>query len=144
MVREISDDVEVFTFSDATVRVPDRRGFALADAISNSQAHMCTRMGDSIRYIDSLFVNHEEKYDRMIVITDEQAHDLVADPMYGGYCINVAPYKNGVGYEGKWTHIDGFSEAVVDYIIELENLGEGGSTISPSADISPDADIAPL
>jgi len=24
-----------------------------------------------------------------------------------------------VGYD-KWTHIDGFSEAVVDYIVELE------------------------
>jgi len=39
--------------------------------------------------------------------------------------INVASAKNGVGY-GKWTHIDGFSEAVVDYIAELERK-EGAS-----------------
>jgi hypothetical protein len=33
--------------------------------------------------------------------------------------INVASYRCGVGY-GKWTHIDGWSEAVVDYIREYE------------------------
>ena len=33
--------------------------------------------------------------------------------------INVASARNGVGY-GPWTHIDGFSEAVIDYIRELE------------------------
>jgi hypothetical protein len=31
----------------------------------------------------------------------------------------VASYQNGVGY-GPWTHVDGWSEAVVDYIVELE------------------------
>ena len=34
--------------------------------------------------------------------------------------INVASSRNGVGY-GAWTHIDGRSEAVVDYIVELES-----------------------
>jgi len=34
--------------------------------------------------------------------------------------INVASYKNGVGY-GKWTHIDGWSESVIDYIRTLES-----------------------
>jgi hypothetical protein len=29
--------------------------------------------------------------------------------------INVASAKNGVGY-GAWTHIDGFSESVLDFI----------------------------
>jgi hypothetical protein len=31
----------------------------------------------------------------------------------------VASYKNGVGY-GAWTHIDGWSELVIEYIRELE------------------------
>jgi hypothetical protein len=31
----------------------------------------------------------------------------------------VASYKNGVGYS-KWTHIDGWAEAVIDYIRALE------------------------
>ena len=33
--------------------------------------------------------------------------------------INVASYKNGVGY-GSWRHIDGFSEACIEYIQEYE------------------------
>jgi hypothetical protein len=37
------------------------------------------------------------------------------------YVINVASNRNGVGY-GEWTHIDGWSEAVVDYIASLETL----------------------
>ena len=35
------------------------------------------------------------------------------------YMVNVAPYRNGVGY-GKWVHVDGFSEVIVDYICEYE------------------------
>ncbi len=58
-------------------------------------------------------------YDRLIVITDEQSHDSVPAPRGKGYVINVASNQNGVGY-GPWTHIDGWSEAVVEYIAELE------------------------
>lgn len=60
------------------------------------------------------------RYDRLIVITDEQAADSVPAPTATGYVINVASYKNGVGY-GKWMHIDGWSEAVIDYIREFES-----------------------
>ena len=63
----------------------------------------------------------EEKYDRLIVITDEQVHDKVPAPRGRGYVINVSSYKNGVGY-GKWVHIDGWSETVVEYIRSLEDL----------------------
>ncbi len=41
------------------------------------------------------------------------------DGLGKGYAINVASNRNGVGY-GPWTHIDGWSEAVVEYIAELE------------------------
>ena len=34
--------------------------------------------------------------------------------------INVASYKQGVGY-GRWMHIDGWSEAVIDFIREFES-----------------------
>jgi hypothetical protein len=27
----------------------------------------------------------------------------------------VASYKNGIGY-GKWTHIDGWSDSIIEYI----------------------------
>ncbi len=112
LLRETAEKVTLYTFSDATKRIPARRGFALRDAMESSQPHGGTRLGaalDSIR----------EKYDRIVVVTDEQSHDRVSAPKGRGYMVNVASAKNGVGY-GAWSHIDGWSEAVIDYIHELE------------------------
>jgi hypothetical protein len=114
LLREIAEKVAVYSFSDNLVEVPARRGFALRDAIDASQRHNSTQLGDAVEKL-----NRNEKCDRLIVITDEQAHDQVPAPSGKGYLINVASYKNGVGY-GKWMHIDGWSEAVVDYIRALE------------------------
>jgi len=114
LLREIGEKVAVFSFSDNLVEVPARRGFALRDAIDASQRHNGTYLGKAIEEL-----NRKEKYDRLIVITDEQAHDRVPGPNGQGYVINVASYKNGVGY-GKWTHIDGWSESVIEYIRALE------------------------
>ena len=44
-------------------------------------------------------------------------HDPV--PQLKGYLINVASNKNGVGY-GHWVHIDGWSDKVLDYIVNYE------------------------
>jgi 60 kDa SS-A/Ro ribonucleoprotein len=112
LLREIAETVSLYTFSDKLVRVPARRGFALRDALDQSQPHNSTLLGDALNGID-------EPFDRIIVITDEQTHDRVPAPRGRGYMINVASYRNGVGY-GPWTHIDGWSEAVIEYIRELE------------------------
>ena len=114
LLREIAEKVGVYSFSDGLEEVPARRGFALRDAIDKSQAHSSTRLGKAVELL-----NHLEDYDRLIVITDEQAHDTVPAPRGKGYVINVASYKNGVGY-GKWTHIDGWSESVIEYIRAME------------------------
>jgi 60 kDa SS-A/Ro ribonucleoprotein len=114
LLREICEKATAFTFSDKLAEVPARRGFALRDALHASQPHNGTYLG---RALDEL----REKYDRIIVITDEQAHDRVPGPRGRGYMINVASNKNGVGY-GAWTHIDGWSEAVVEYILTLERM----------------------
>jgi hypothetical protein len=114
LLREIGEKVGVFSFSDNLVEVPARRGFALRDAIDRSQQHGSTMVGKAVEEL-----NKKERYDRLIVITDEQAHDSVPAPKGKGYVINVASFKNGVGY-GKWTHIDGWSEAVIEYIRALE------------------------
>jgi 60 kDa SS-A/Ro ribonucleoprotein len=114
LLREIGEKVSVFSFSDSLVEVPARRGFALRDAIDRSQRHNGTQLGKAVTEL-----NQKHVYDRLIVITDEQAHDTVPLPKGKGYVINVASYKNGVGY-GKWTHIDGWSESVVEYIRTLE------------------------
>jgi 60 kDa SS-A/Ro ribonucleoprotein len=116
LLREVCEKVSVYTFSNDLVEVPARHGFALRDALDASQSHNATYLGKALEKI-------REKYDRIIVITDEQAHDRVAGPRGLGYAINVASFKNGVGY-GAWTHIDGWSEAVVDYIRAMERAPE--------------------
>ena len=114
LLREIAENVSIYSFSDNLVRIPNRSGFALRDAINASQPHSGTYLGKALGGID-------EKYNRLIVITDEQAHDAVPNPKARGYVINVASYKNGVGY-GAWVHIDGWSEAVIEYIRAAEPM----------------------
>jgi len=107
--REMFDNLRVFTFSDRLVEVPSRHGFALRDAIDKSQPHSSTHLGGALRALPPC--------ERLIVITDEQSHDAVPDMK--GYLINVASAKHGVGY-GAWTHIDGWSDKVLDYIVRTE------------------------
>lgn len=109
-----SESLRVFTFSNDLVEAPPRRGMSGVDAVINSQLHGGTQLGDALRTL-----NANVQYDRLIVITDEQSHTAVGGPKGKGYMINVAPYQNGVGY-GPWVHIDGFSERVINFIIEYE------------------------
>lgn len=112
-----AEDLRVFSFSHRIVEVPPRQGMAGVDAIIRSQMHQGTYLGAAVTYL-----NQEVDHDRLIVITDEQSHDRVPDPVaQRAYMINVASHRNGVGY-GRWTHIDGFSEQVIRFITELETL----------------------
>jgi hypothetical protein len=112
LLRGLAEEVVVYSFSDQLVRVPARRGFALRDAINASQRHAGTMLGKALRGI-------EESYDRLLVITDEQSHDPIPNPKARGYMLNVASYQNGVGY-GAWTHIDGWSDSVIEYVRATE------------------------
>ena len=115
ILREICDDVAVFTFSDNCIRVPSRRGFAMREAIMSRINPVGTLLGKAVNFV-------YEKYpecERLIVITDEQSHDTPGNQHGKGYVINVGSAKNGIGY-GAWKHIDGFSEHVIDYIKEVE------------------------
>jgi hypothetical protein len=126
IIRELADEVIVLTFSNSVKTVAPRRGFALRDAIIQSQPHGGTELGKAVKHALKIPSN------RLIVITDEQAHggynwttdsnyDVTPDPVgRDAYMVNVGTYKNGIGY-GAWTHIDGFSEAIVDYIYAVEN-----------------------
>jgi 60 kDa SS-A/Ro ribonucleoprotein len=114
LCREVCEQVEIYSFSNNAVRVAPRRGFALREAISSSQSHGSTYLGQSMRTINS-----NGSYDRCIVFTDEQSYDRPEAPRGKGYVVNVASYENGVNHNA-WTEINGFSEAVVDYIQALE------------------------
>lgn len=139
LLREICEHVDIYSFSTKLKLVPARRGFALRDAIINSQKHSSTYLGMSVK---ALYGNRGQTFkkkgiwrgtirmtgqglnpDRLIVITDEQSHDKVPDPLSTGYMINVASYERGVGY-GKWNHVDGWSESVVKWIQAVEAAGQ--------------------
>lgn len=117
LARELCEEIEIYSFSSRLVRIPNRRGFALRDAIVSSQRAASTELGEAVAAVN------QEEYDRLIVLTDEQSSDPVPDPKGLGYMINVASYQNGVGY-GAWTHIDGWSENVFRYITAMENEDE--------------------
>lgn len=114
----INGNVRMFSFSTQVVECPPRRGMAGVDVLRRSQPHGGTELVKAVQAI-----NREVQHDRIIVITDEQATDRgYCKPIVDkAYMINVASYKNGIGY-GPWTHIDGFSENVIKWIYELERL----------------------
>jgi uncharacterized protein with von Willebrand factor type A (vWA) domain len=110
----VPGEVRVFTFANAVVEVPPRRGMAGVDAVKRSQSWGGTELGKAVRHVNRL------PHDRLIVITDEQSHDAVPEPTARhAYMVNVASYRNGVGY-GRWTRVDGFSEAVLRFIAAHE------------------------
>ncbi len=121
LARELCTEVDIYTFSYKTVAIKPSRGFALKQDIVRSQTHGGTHLREAINYIE----NTGRKYARIIIITDEQSASAFNSfqNAYHRYMINVAAYKNGIGF-GPWTRIDGFSEAVVQYMVEYEKQGE--------------------
>ena len=119
LLREKAEEFCIATFSDACVELPPRRGFALRDAIVGSQAHSGTYLK---RALETLREKREwRELARLIVITDEQSHDGILPAWTPrAYVVNVAPYKHGVSYGNGWTHVDGWSERIVDYIAAVE------------------------
>lgn len=115
--REMCSDVDIYSFSDYIKSIPNRRGFALAEAIDKSQTHWGTNMWAAITEVEK---NH---YDRIIVITDEQTMGSPHNAkIKNAYMINVASYSKGVGYGNNYKHINGFSDKVFNYISEIENV----------------------
>lgn len=115
LCSSVCEQVEIYTFSNQVVRVAPRKGFALKDALDTSQHHGGTHLGGAIRSIKA-----NSKFDRLIVISDEESQDSVGSPgVDKAYILNVASYKNGVNRSDYLT-ITGFSEACVDYIREVE------------------------
>jgi 60 kDa SS-A/Ro ribonucleoprotein len=119
LLREKAQDLCVATFSSACVELPPRRGFALRDAIASSQPHSATYLK---RALETLREKREwRELRRLIVITDEQSHDGIMQAWTErAYVVNVAPYKHGVSYGNGWTHVDGWSQRVVDYVAAVE------------------------
>lgn len=115
LARELCDGVRIFTFSDRCIEVPPRRGFAMVQAVKSVINPVSTMLGKAVRHVYSQFPECE----RIIVITDEQSQDRPQQPQGRGYIINVGTYQNGIAY-GPWLTINGWSEAIFDYVREYE------------------------
>lgn len=111
ILRETADRCRVFTFSDRMVEVPPRRGFAMVQAVREVINPVSTMLGSAVKAVYKVF----PECDRIIVVTDEQSADRPPHPHGHGYIINVGGNQNGIGY-GPWITIDGWSEAVLEYV----------------------------
>lgn len=129
MARELCEEPIIFatagndgTRVHATVLIPNRHGFALAEAI-HSKCHPLGGGGIFLKQVMDFVGAKVGMAHRVIVITDEQDcdHPGTGSPdkalLLGkyNYIINVGSNKNGIAY-GKWTHITGWSDAVLKYI----------------------------
>jgi hypothetical protein len=115
LARGVGQEVRVFSFSNDVVEVPPRNGMALIDAVQRSQSHAETQLGQALHMLPP-------GADRTIIITDEQSQDLVVydkNKLGKGYIVNVASAQNGVAYDS-CTHINGWSESVVQFIVGME------------------------
>ncbi len=111
ILRETAERCRVFTFSDRMVEVPPRRGFALVQAVREVINPVSTMLGSAVRKVYEIY----PECDRILVVTDEQSADRPPHPQGHGYIINVAGNQHGIAY-GPWVSIDGWSEAVLEYV----------------------------
>ena len=112
LMREECENARVFKFAKDVVELPPRRGFGLRDALGTANGPS-TMLGMAVNYL-----NKTVKYDRLIVLTDEQSHDVVPGPngTGKGYMINVATYDKTVTSGNDWHRIAGWSEKIVEYV----------------------------
>jgi hypothetical protein len=84
-----------------------------------SQAHSGTYLKRALTLLNDK--QEWSELDRLIVISDEQSHDGILPAWTPrAYVVNVAPYEYGISYGNGWTHIDGWSERIVDYLAAVE------------------------
>lgn len=131
LLRNVCEEVSIYATAGsdirrvhATKRIPPRQGFALGDAIFNLRSEIGSGGIFLKQCMDHVYAR-ESVATRVVVLTDEQDCDLKANPAtalaFGSfnYLINVASYENGIGF-GRWTTINGWSEAIVDYMRAFE------------------------
>ncbi len=131
LLREICESVKVYAFNNKAYEIPNRRGFALRDSLAATKNEFsCGSL--------AIDMANNDGYDRIICLTDGQWHSVKdGKPQKGGliegtvsqslkgskaYMLNVSNEQYGVSVKGNWHNLDGFSEAVITYIQEIENF----------------------
>lgn len=137
LAREVCEEVAIYCTAGcdrsrvhATMQLPPRRGFALAEAITGSAIRSKIGGGGIFLVQVMEFLKAQEmgnKVDRVLVFTDEQDCDQGKDPAKAvrigkkNYIMNIASYKNGIN-SAQWETITGFSEACLEYIRLIEQI----------------------
>lgn len=120
------EEVEIYTFSEELRHITGREpSFEMIEAITGSQVHRGTYLGRALKWALA-----EGPWHRIIVFTDEQAHDKVPalPPGVRGYVVNMAGYKPSiVDYRGQWELLGGFSEAALHYIKKADEFWMGAT-----------------
>lgn len=142
LVREVSEQVVIYATAGsdyqrkhATKMVPARRGFALGEAIQQA-AHELGGGGIFVAQVMDYVYEQEKNADRVIVVCDSQDCDLTRKPDSANafakrnYLMDVSVEKNGVGYS-KFMVINGFSESLIDYVIEYEMMDDTQNSQRP-------------
>ena len=133
IARELCEEPRIYATAGsdakrvhATELVPARHGMALIDAIYG----LCKPLGGGgifLKQVMDYLRKKEGVAHRVIVVTDEQdcgvgsADSPQNAKPFGkhNYMINVASYQNGIGNDA-WTRVNGFSEAIMQWIAASE------------------------
>jgi hypothetical protein len=128
IARELCHDSTMYITGNKTILVPSHlRGFSIHSFISKNEAGYGGIY--LVRCLDHISKMEQENYDRVIVFTDEQDCGGFEEKPENAkklgkynYIINVASYKNGIGYKNGWHTISGYSENIFKYITEYEKV----------------------
>lgn len=115
-----SGNVQLYTFSNNLVQVPFEPAFSMIDRIKQSQHNSGTDFGSAV---DAMVMRGMfNGVDRFIVITDEQARNSPTKTVTvpNKYVVNVGTDEAGIRCTKNWRHIDGFSNAVPEWIVGEE------------------------
>lgn len=120
LVRGLSKSCRIFAYATSMAEIVNIKGLGLIDALKQGMQ----TLGWSTHTAAALKLLQEKcpSVDRVILLTDEQAHDGI-HPLWAshGYVINVAPYKPCLETPGGWVRINGWSERIIDWIINYEH-----------------------
>lgn len=133
LVKGLSEECVVYATAGSdyarkakTEKLADKKGFALSDAIHKSYQ----RLGGGGIFLKQCveYAEREQgKADTLIVISDSQDTSGDDSPKrvvpFGkfNYMMDISCHRHGIAYQ-KFTVLNGFSEALVDYVVEEEKL----------------------
>jgi len=139
LMREVCEEPVIYATAGSdglrthkTVEVPASRGFALMEQI-NSYAHGAKNnlggggifLCQATKHVQAI----EKNAARLLVLSDSQDCDYEKNPNAAAnfgeynYLFDISSHTKGVAYKA-FTHIDGWSEHIMDYIYNFEQIGQ--------------------